>query len=124
MTERDFDLGDVLSVTTGMLVSPRHMEGIYDILNFATGDDLFTHQLPRAIREVRPVILAWHPDLAAVDASTVTPENHKEWLVEQKRRFGETRRIERLNEDQHERIDPLSELVEKVSPDRIVVVRP
>ena len=29
---KDFHLGDVLSITTGCLVSPRHMGGVYDIL--------------------------------------------------------------------------------------------
>ena len=48
---RDFHIGDILSVTTGRLVSPRRMDGVYDILNFMTGDNLFTHQLPRAARE-------------------------------------------------------------------------
>ena len=28
---RMFHLGDVLTITTGCLVSPRHVEGIYDI---------------------------------------------------------------------------------------------
>jgi hypothetical protein len=41
---REFHLGDVLSITTGVLVSPRRMEGVSDILEFMTGSDLFTHQ--------------------------------------------------------------------------------
>lgn len=35
-----FHIGDVLTVTTGRLVSPRHMYGVYEILNFLTGDRL------------------------------------------------------------------------------------
>lgn len=50
-----FHLGDVLSITTGHLLSPRHMEGVYEILNHMTGDQLFTHQLPRASRGMRTV---------------------------------------------------------------------
>lgn len=34
MTARNFHLGDILSITTGRLVSRRHMEGVYDLLNF------------------------------------------------------------------------------------------
>lgn len=60
---KDFHLGDVLSITTGVLVSFRSMEGIYDILNFMTGDDLFTHQLPRATDECKPHLLEQFPEL-------------------------------------------------------------
>lgn len=35
---RDFELGDILSITTGALVSRRHIDGVYDILNWMTGD--------------------------------------------------------------------------------------
>jgi hypothetical protein len=40
VTTRPFHLGDVLTITTGRLVSPRHMDGVYDVLNFMTGDNL------------------------------------------------------------------------------------
>jgi hypothetical protein len=120
---REFDLGDVLSVTTGCLVSPRHMAGIYDILNFMTGDDLMTHQIPRACRECEPVLLLQHPQLAGVDASGVTPANHEAWLAEQKRQFGERLSIEPCGPGVHERIDPLSELAEKIHPSKILEVR-
>jgi hypothetical protein len=33
MTARAFHLGDVLSVTTGLLVSPRRVEALYDVLD-------------------------------------------------------------------------------------------
>ena len=48
-TVREFPLGVVLSITTGKLLCP--IGDVYDILNFLTGDNLFTHQLPRAMRE-------------------------------------------------------------------------
>lgn len=60
-TTREFHLGDVLSITTGRLISPRGIEGVYDILRFMTGQDLFTHQLPRAMTEMKPRLLAQHP---------------------------------------------------------------
>ena len=63
MKARKFHLGDVLSITTGLLLSPRHMDGIYDILNFMTGDNLFTPQLPRAKDECKPYLLEQFPQL-------------------------------------------------------------
>ena len=43
---KTFDLGTVLTVTTGRLLTD--IGNLYEILNFMTGDDLMTHQLPRA----------------------------------------------------------------------------
>ena len=66
---KQFDLSDVLSITTERLVSSRHMEGVYDILNWMTDDNLFTHQLPRASRECKPWLLRWFPELLAINES-------------------------------------------------------
>lgn len=63
MQSKQFHISDVLSITTGRLVSTRHMDGVYDILNFMTGDNLFTHQLPRASDECKPYLLAQFPQL-------------------------------------------------------------
>jgi hypothetical protein len=60
---KKFHVSDVLSITTGRLVSTRHMDGVYDILNFMTGDNLFTHQLPRASKECTPWLLKQFPEL-------------------------------------------------------------
>lgn len=63
---RQFHLGDILTITTGRLVSPRHMDGVYDILNYMTGDTLFTHALPRASRECEEPLREMYPWLRAV----------------------------------------------------------
>jgi hypothetical protein len=88
---RQFHIGDILSITTGHLVSPRHIEGVYDILNFMTRDNLFTHQLPRASRECAPHLLRQHPMLDHVDASGVNADNWRAWLDAQIVKFGLTR---------------------------------
>lgn len=116
---RSFHLGDILSITTRRLVSPSGMSGIYEILNYMTRDNLFTHQLPRAMRECAPELLRQYPQLADIDAKVVTPENFKDWLAEQVAKYGEELPVSRMKAEDHERIDPMSELVEKVHPDRI-----
>ena len=119
---RTFHLGDILSITTGRLVSPRHMDGIYDILNWMTGDSLFTHQLPRAMDECQGPLLAQHPDLAAAEV----PEDFggegdvNRWLAEQVADYGETREVAPLADDAHERIDPITEL-QQMRPDAGIV---
>lgn len=65
-----FHISDVLSITTGRLVSNRHVEGVYKILNHMTGDNLFTHQLPRASRECAPMLIAAYPQLSKDDPTT------------------------------------------------------
>lgn len=89
-TQREFDLGDVLTVTTGILMSPRHMDGVYDILNYMTGDNLMTHQLPRACDQVKPTILEQHPTLVAATLSAMKPDQVPVILAGLKRIYGET----------------------------------
>jgi hypothetical protein len=117
MTARAFHLGDVLTITTGALVSPRHMDGVYDILNWMTGDNLFTHQLPRAMDECQGPLLAQHPDLAAI----VLPDFGDgkaavyAWLAEQVTVYGETREVTPLDPADHTRMNPITEL-RKIAP--------
>lgn len=120
---KDFALGDILSVTTGQLLSRRHMEGLYDILNFMTGDNLFTHQLPRAADEAKPFLLKQHPDLAGVDASSVTKENWESWLEVQEAKFGATLSIEQMPSGTHQYRDPITELQEMTNGKPIIVVQ-
>ncbi len=120
---RKFHLGDVLTVSTGALVSPRHMEGVYDILNYMTGDNLFTRQLPRALGECRPWILRQHPQLAECDASDVDKLNWEDWLSRQVDLFGEELTVEPIPQDDHERIDPITEAESMVNKDKIIVVQ-
>ena len=119
---RIFALGDVLSITTGKLVSPRHIEGVYDILNFMTGDNLYTHQLPRVSRECAPHLLKQHPQLADVDASNVNKDNLQAWMRQLVEKYGPTLYVVALQPGEHYQIEPLSELAEMVHPDKIISV--
>lgn len=57
---RLFSTGAILSITTDIMCV-REMNAIYDILNYLTQDNLFTHQLPRAARVARPWLVKQHP---------------------------------------------------------------
>ena len=121
-TVREFDLGDVLSITTGRLVSPRHIDGVYDILNHIMGCKHWTHQLGRAAEQAKPWILEQHPQLAEVDCSACTTETWQGWLAWQVEHFGERLAIRPLPGEYAERHDPLRELEEMVGKDRVIVV--
>lgn len=120
---REFHLGDVLSITTGRLVSPRHVDGIYDILNFMTGESLYTHQLGRAMQACRPSLLNQHPALAEVDVSDVGVNNWRPWLLTQTARFGEVLAVEPLLPGVYAAMDPIDELRTMVPDEKIIVVK-
>ncbi len=120
-----FPIADVLSVVTGRLLV-EDIGRVYGILNWMTGESLFTHQLPRVGREAEPAILAAHPELAeaVAEAEAVTPESWRTWLATWTERYGAELTIPKLTADQHERIGPVPELAETVHPDNIIVVSP
>ena len=125
MTETKlFPTADVMSSITGRLMA--EIGGVYLVLNWMTGESVFTHQLPRIGREAAPVILAMHPQLAeaVAEAEQVTPENYREWLATWLDRYGPEIAVPKFATAEHERIDPLSELAEKVHPDQIVIIDP
>jgi hypothetical protein len=123
MSER-FHIGDVLSITTERLVSLSHIDGVYRILNYLTQDNLFTHQLPRAMRECQPWLLRWHPELADVKVPSFTDKaSVLAWLGEQAARFGEWFDLEPIPQDDHTQRDPIAELVEMVGPEKVIVVQ-
>jgi hypothetical protein len=109
---RRFHLGDILSVTSGRFLSPDGIDGVYRILNWMTGESLFTHQLPRASRECEARLLAQHPDLAKIripeDLSGEGP--CKAWLAGQVAQYGEYLEVAPLAPDDHTRIDPATEI--------------
>lgn len=117
-----FPTADVLSTITGRLMG--EIGGVYRVLEYMTGHPVWTHQIPRISREAQPVVIAAHPTLAQAceEAEHVTPDNYKDWLATWLDRYGPEIAVPRMTADDHENIDPLSELAEKVHPDRIVVV--
>jgi hypothetical protein len=109
---RSFHLGDILSVTTGRLVAPGHIGAVHELLDYMTGDTLFTHQVPRAAGECEPELLRQHPDLADIEVPDFGSDPEKavaDWLSVQVGRFGEHRTVAPLNPADHTRIDPVAE---------------
>lgn len=121
---REFHIGDILSITTGYLLSPRHMDGIYDILDYMTGDELSTLQLPRASRECESSLREQHPDLAAVDV----PERFEglahvdRWLGDLVLKHGEKRVVMPLDPEEHTVIDVITEAQMMGLGDKIIML--
>ena len=77
--KKNFHISDILTITDGRLVSFNGVDGVYDILNFMTGDDLFTHQLPRAINICQPVLQKQLPHINFNDwKGDINENNYKD----------------------------------------------
>jgi hypothetical protein len=122
METQPFPTRDVLSTITGRLMGD--IGGVYKVLNWMTGESVFTHQVPRICREARPVLITAHPELAITieEAEEVTQENYLNWREAWEARYGLFLDVPKFAKAEHEAIDPLSELAEGAHPDQIIVV--
>lgn len=141
---KNFHISDVLSVTTGRLFSSRHMEGIYEILNFLTGDNLFTHQLSRAMRECEPWLKTQFPKLMADSPEMAvslevlkgnladTPQNKEAigracaaWVEGVRRKFElpEMLPVYEMGAEMHAHIDPIEEAEAMMGRDKVIAVK-
>jgi hypothetical protein len=65
MKTKQFHLSDVLSVVTGLSLSTRDLDGVRDILNFMTGEELLTTHIPIAAAVAKPYLLEQFPQLSS-----------------------------------------------------------
>lgn len=130
-----FSLAQMLSITTSRLCCD--MGGVYEILNHITGDNLFTHVLPRACRFAAPLLLKDHPELQPANACMASldkwieadkterkTECIKMWIAELKMMFPEMdKQFEvRSYADSWLKLDRLAELESMRKPGQEVVV--
>lgn len=117
-----FEIGTILSITHGRMLA--EIGNVYKILNYLLDDDLFTHQLPRAVDFAKKFILAQHPQLEEWDNlnDQVTPENRKDYIEKAKTLFGNELGIEPIPGGVWTYKDPVEELEEMVPNDKIVAV--
>lgn len=136
-----FHICDVLSITTGRLVSSRHMDGVYDILNFLTGESIFTHQIPRVMRECEPWMQAQFPQLSpgnplmvgllqGLEETLSHVEGDKapaiaRWVEAVRVAVGvpEHLPVYELGTDMHTHIDPIEEAKAMVGDERVIAVQ-
>ncbi len=111
---QEFHLGDLLSVTIGRLVAPTGIDAVYRLLNFITGVEHFTHQLPRATVAVTPWLLELHPWLTqvVVPADLRGEENVSKWLLSETDRFGEFHMVAAMPPGMYMVLEPIAEMTE------------
>ncbi len=145
MESKLFHVGDVISVATYRVVSPRYTDGVNDILRFMTSESPLGHQVPRFLQECQSAILLQYPQFSLpafsqammmldeiVAAGVGVKEQIDEWLLAiMGGGFGiaglplcgqanDMLEVQKLSPHAHELIDPMSELVEIMPPDRII----
>lgn len=128
---KEFPAAVVVTAATGRLLCD--MGQVYEILNFLTNDNLFTHQLPRAFRECKPWLMHRHAECrlaaeseSALDKLLESATNPKDACVEWVKSLGlpETITIERIPMDDHTRRCPIEDAIGMVGKDRVVIVPP
>jgi hypothetical protein len=118
-----FPIEAVLSVAGDKLMC--NIDMVYDILNFMTKDNLYTHALPRAACECKPVLIKMHPWLTKyieVIAPKITKENYMDVLEECKVQWGSEVQVSQLCDGSHEFKDPIQELCGIIGSNKVMVV--
>ena len=100
----------IISCETGKLLG--EVGQMYQFLDWMTGDKLFTHQLPRAMRFCKPFLEEQFEWLKDCKGEEITPENALEYLDHQIALHGETVEVNSLPEGVWMKKDPMVELVE------------
>lgn len=118
-----FHVSDLLSVTTGKLLSTTHMEGVSGVLSHLTGQSLFTHQLGKAVDVSTPYLLEqfpWLDSLNPADGADV-PELMR-WLGKVAAEHGEWHDVQPMPREVWGDPDPIADLVAMVGADRVIPV--
>lgn len=66
-SEEVFHAGDIISITSGRLVSPRHIDGVYDLCGWLEQRPVWTHELPALSRKWWPELVTQFAALAAIE---------------------------------------------------------
>lgn len=105
-----FTTGEIITAGLGRLCCP--MKDLYKVMNFLTGENLFTHQLPRAFHACTKWVQEQHPWLAQLDLSKCNKDTVHEWLSDAESKHGKQHELNPLPKDQWHFIDPIQEAID------------
>ncbi len=113
---KEFDLGAILNISTSRLFT--NMDDVYDVLNYLTGDEIYSHQIPRVMKTAKSYVLSLYPELEGigVDVAISSFEDAKAFVDEQKKTFGEKLPLSPMSKaDGYIPMDPIEEAEEMLS---------
>ena len=111
-----FSIECILSITHDKLLCK--IDDVYKILNYLTGDNLYTHQLPRAAKVCKVEILKQYPQLCEwgdkIDftiGEQIDETNYMYFTEEARRMFGDFLEISKNSNLIFEKINPIQEII-------------
>ncbi|MFC7344575.1 hypothetical protein [Saccharopolyspora griseoalba] len=118
MPQKKFHVADLVSITSGRVVSPRHIQAFYDVVDFVSGQKHWTHQLGRAAEEVvKPELLRQLPWLANIEPPALKSEKDvNEWAESVAKQYGEMHAVVQMSTGAYVNRDPVAELIEMQGP--------
>lgn len=123
MSEKTFHISDILSVTTGRLVSTRHLDGVYDVIGHLVGRDVWTHELVVYAEQAKEECckqLGWPSEVPEA-----TDEDMKDipgWLAKLEEKYGSEHTLVHPKDFAPNDAGPIASAVEMMGPDKVVVV--
>ena len=112
----------IISVAAGRLCC-NDIGDVYKLIKHMTGEDIMTHQLPRACDACRPYLERQFPWLENC-RDEINGENYKQWTAEKVTQHGTSLPVSPLPEGAFEHMDPIAELIAmRGGADGIVVVK-
>lgn len=97
------------------------MDGLYELLAYMTGQDIYTHQLGAAADAATPALKAQYPFLSELQPPTGSdPADLMAWLVSVEREHGEALTVTPLKDWEHR--DPIEDACDTVGADKVFVV--
>jgi hypothetical protein len=101
--QKEFHLGDLLTVSTGRLYSPKLILGTKEFMDYLFSTDVPISMVPRASVLCRPFILAQFPWLSEIElteqSQLTSTEQIKNWITSQVSRYGEKHSVKKLPSD-------------------------
>lgn len=147
METKRFGLRTILTSTTGFLLTESDSPDdngigkLHELLEWMTGDSVFTHQLPRVNEPCAMALIEWFPELAKINsfnddlssgfAMVTDPDKAAkiealicQWMERFKEECGakEFYDVPRLTPGLVKHVDPIQELVEQVGAEKVIVI--
>lgn len=125
---RRFHIGDILSVTSGVLVAPRGMVGVHDLLSYMIGvpdGRLPDTEMPKVANIATPLLRQQHPDLEAIVIPDMRGDEAVDsWVGGIAIKYGETRLVLPLKHGSYQPKNATEAMADAIGANNTYVFKP
>jgi hypothetical protein len=118
MSAKTFHISDILSVTTGRLVSNRHIDGVYDVIGHLVGRPVYTQELVIFLDQSTEEIhnqLKWTREVP--EATDEDMRDVPGWLGNLEKKYGSEHTLTAASSSfEDESYDPIGSLFDMMGP--------